>query len=149
MAMSPTPRLLRWLLAASLTLNLLGLGLLAGLAAGDGPRGRDGRPAMAHGPLARALSPEDRRAILEGLRSRGDLRPPGREEREAAMAELVAALRADPFDEPRARAAVEDQAARIDRVEGALREALLARLAAMDPPERAALAERIALGEGE
>ena len=143
MTASPTPRTMRRLLVASLALNLLGLGLIAGAVVSGGPDGRQRGPEMAMGPLARALDAEDRRALARALRDRDDLRGAGREDHEAAMSEIAAALRADPFDVPRARAALEERAAAIDSIEAGMREMLLARLAAMDREERSALAGRL------
>ena len=135
---------LRWLLVASLALNLMVAGLVLGHSLVHQGPGRGPRPMdMSLGPIAKALGADDRRAILAELRGRGDLRAPGRQERRAVMVEVVEALRAEPFDEPRARTALEAQAGRIDAVERALRDALLLRLATLDVEEREALAERI------
>ena len=135
---------LRWLLIVSLALNLLVAGLVVGaLARHGGPGGRPRPAELSLGPFARALEPEDRRAVLRSLGDRPDLRPPGREERAAHFAEVVAALRAEPFDQPRAAAALAEQSERVAAVEQAVQEALLARLAAMTPAERAAFADRL------
>lgn len=139
------PAWMRWLLLASLALNLLVAGLVVGDALVDGPRGP--RPTdLALGAVAEALEPSDRRAILHALRGRHDLRPFGREEPGAALAALAGAARADPFDRAAAEAALEAQGARVERAEAAVRAALLDHLAAMAPAERAAFADRLMAG---
>ena len=143
----PRPGLLRglrWLLVLSLALNLLVAGLVVGaLARHGGPGGRPRPAELSLGPFARALEPEDRREILRSLGGRADLRPPGRVDRAALFAEVVAALRAEPFDHARAAAALAEQSERVAEVERAVQEALLARLAAMTAEERAAFADRL------
>lgn len=142
---SGLPRGLRWLLIASLALNLLVAGLVVGALAREGGPGARPRPAeLSLGPFARALEPEDRRAVLRSLGDhRPDLRPLGRQDRAALFAEVMAALRAEPFDRARAAAALAEQSARVAEVERAVRDALLARLAAMTAAERAAFADRL------
>ncbi len=137
----------RLLLVASLALNLLVAGLVLGDAlAGGGPGGPPRRVEMSLGPLARALDEEDRRAILEDLRARPEVAPLGRGPHGADLAAIRAALRAEPFDPDRARAAFAEQARAVAAAQGAAQEALLARLAAMSPAERAAVAERLEEG---
>ena len=93
---SPSPGAPRWmrvLLVLSLALNLLVAGLLIGDALTGGGPGRGPRPAeMALGPVAQALDPADRRAILGTLRGNPGLRPLGREERIAGLQEIAAVL---------------------------------------------------------
>lgn len=136
----PSTRLLRLALIVSLLLNLVALGIFAGSVIGGRP---PPGPEAGLGPLAGAFGPEDRRALLRDLRQRRDIRPPDRALREATLTSLIEALRSDPFDRDLARAAIEQHAARIEEAEAALREAFIERLAAMDPAERQALAERL------
>lgn len=143
-ARTSLPASFRWLLVASLALNLLVVGLLIGSVLSHGGAGRGPRAMeMTLGPIARALEAEDRHAILHDLHDRPDLRSPDREERGAAFAEIVAAIRSEPFDRARAREAISHQAARVAGVEEAVREALVERLAVMAPTERAAFAGRL------
>jgi len=135
---------LRWLLVVSLALNLLVAGLVVGAALRhDGPRRH---MEMGPGPFAQALSAEDRRAILTALRDRPGFGPPSREERRQAMAEVLAALRSEPFDRSRAEAAMASQADRLATVEQAIRASMIERIASMSPEGRAAFADRL---EGE
>ena len=127
---------LRWVLFASLALNLLVLGLLVGALLDGGP-GRGPRPIeMALGPIVRALDEEDRNAILGSLRQRPDLHPPRREERAAALAEIVESIRAEPFDPERAGQALAAQSGRVAELQAAVQDALLARLQAMTSDQR-------------
>ncbi len=143
---------LRLLLLLSLALNLLVAGLLLGDAlAGGGPGGPPRRVEMSLGPVARALGEEDRRAIQDALRGRPELAALGRGPRGAGgpdFAAILAALRAEPFDPERARAAFAAQARAVAAAQGAAQEALLARLAAMPPEERRAVADRLEAGAG-
>ena len=141
---SATPRWMRVLLVLSLALNLLVAGIVLGDALTDGGAGRGPRPAeMALDPIARALDPEDRRAILQELRGDPDLRPLGEEERGAALAGIAAAVRAEPFDSGRLREALAVRSDRIAAAQRAVQEALLSRIATMTPEERAAFVERL------
>lgn len=147
----PKPRRwLRWLLIASLALNFLLIGVLAGGAV------RMWRAVAADGPAAelallwRAL-PERERDALRGLVDDDDhRRPGGREGREAwraqmraDLAQLRALLVAEPFD----RAALETRLAQArdrhtDRADRALAR-MLDRIEALPAPERARMAERL------
>lgn len=141
---SSAPRWVRVLLVLSLALNLLVAGIVLGNALTHGGPGRGPRPAeMALDPVARALDPGDRRAILHGLRGNPDLRPLGEEERGAALDGIAAAVRAEPFDAARLREALSVRSDRIAAAQRAVQEALVARIAAMSPDERAAFAGRL------
>lgn len=143
------PLWMRLLLAASLALNLLVLGFVLGDALDREGPGRGPRPVeFALGPLARALSPEDRKAILDRLADDPALRPLGRDRREAGFADLRAALEAEPFDPGRARAVLDQQDAALEAAQDAVGDALVERLAAMAPAERRDLAGRLGHGPG-
>ena len=145
----PTPRrtrVLRIVLALSLALNLA----VAGLALGVVLRGKDGHPPrnfdMSLGPVARALSPEDRRAIRDTLKDRHDLAP--RRGRGAELQGLVAALSAEPYASEAVREALEVPARRAAQVQQSAIDALVARVDAMSPEDRAALAARLSQDGG-
>ncbi len=138
------PLWMRMLLVASLALNLLVAGVVLGHAIMDRDHGRGPRPVeLALGPFARAMDREDRRAILESLRGNPDLRPLSRDQRAAAFGEILATLRAEPFDRNRAEAAISAQARKVQDLEQALQGAFLDRLAAMTPDQRVAFADRL------
>lgn len=91
------PRWMRWLLLASLALNLLVVGVVAGFAIKGGPDGRKGPPG-GMGAMHRALSDAERadlkRRMIREFRGRTEEREAVREE----LAALVELLRAEPFD---------------------------------------------------
>lgn len=133
----------RWLLLASLALNVLLVGLIVGAVwrgtreggAGFGPR--PGGPGQMFAYLA-SLPPERRATIIrEGKLARGEVRELRRHVREAQR-ERIAALTADTFDRDRYAAAQ----TRLDNAEARLRELLATSLknaaAAMTPDERRA-----------
>lgn len=151
----PAPRRSgRWLAVAlviSVGLNLLVAGFVAGALLSR--EARDGRPAPAAlardlglGPYVAALSPSDRRAI--GRAVRAEIRAQGAPDRgrieiRRSFAGVLAALRAEPFDEG---ALADLLAAQVERAESRRRlgqEAFVAQLAEMTPQERRAFADRL------
>ena len=85
---------------ASLALNLAIAGLVIGAALKYGPRDghRPPRVDMMTGPYTHALSHKDRREIGERLRREYRAELPSRKEFRAQFDEVVAALRAQPYD---------------------------------------------------
>ena len=102
---------------------------------GSHPRAGD----LALGPVASALGPADKVAILRDLRGRADLAAFGPRAREASFAEVAAALRADPFEADALERTLEDQLARIRQAEEAVRSAVVTHVAAMSPADRVRL----------
>lgn len=143
-----TRRPARWMrpaLVVSLALNLLILGAIGGalLLHGPGP-GHHRHGGFAGGPITRALSDEDRRAIGRQMRrayAEGTL--PGRGGR-ADFDALLAAIRAQPFDrDALARAMAARRAAMQAHLDLGQR-LLLDRLSDMSDAERADFAARLA-----
>jgi uncharacterized membrane protein len=135
---------LRWLLIGSLAMNLAVLGIVAGAMLsgrdGGGPhRGID----IALGPFARALSDDDRRAVMRDLRQDGRLQLPSRGDRNRNLAQLVSALRTEPFDPASLSALLNGQRDRALSVQATTQDALINRIAAMTPAARAAFADRL------
>ena len=146
----PRRRWLMPLLFASLAVNLLIAGIVAGfLAAGPGGRkGDDMRQAgeVIGAPFFRALPQADRRALLaDAMRDRDNLRENRRQLRDR-FERLLGALRAEPFDpEAVRRVLAEQRRAASERLD--IGEALLIdRLSGMTPEGRAAYADRLAEG---
>lgn len=137
----------RWLLVASLGLNLLIVGMAAG-AFLLGPRHPPPPPGAAIWHYGKALPDPYRRALAQDLRaSRGDwssARDTLRGQREA----LAAALEIEPYD-PAAVAAVLDREASLT-VELATRGTglLLAQISRMPPADRRAYAEALRRDRG-
>lgn len=145
---TPTPsRLRRIILPISLALNVLVIGLILG-AILNGPDGRNPRAVdLSLGPLTRALSEDDRRAIGQTIRAeiaRGDRpSPQTRSARGGELAKMLELLRADPFDAAAFTELLARQRARADNWAQAGTDALSARLSAMPAEERAAFADRL------
>lgn len=138
----------RWVLIASLTLNVLALGVLGGVVLRAGPPMMRAMPGdIGLGAYSEALDDADRRALRRSaMEHLGDLRSLRREGQED-MARLAAALRADPWDEAAVRAALASQKDRLNRRADLAGDLLLQRLAAMTPEARRAFADRLeALG---
>lgn len=139
---APAPRWMRIVLVLSLAMNLAVAGLVIGSAwkwsrDGGPPRSVD----LSLGPLGRALAPQDRRAVIERMRDGMDPRPDYGEIRRSA-ATMATLLRSPEFD-------ADAFAAELDRIRmmaGAFQQAgqaaLVARIAAMSPEARQALADR-------
>ena len=149
---SPTaagaPRWMKGLLVVSLAVNLLVAGLAVGQWAGgppdradrSGPRGAS----MALGPLGRALSQEDRRAIAESLRGDRETFRSLRQARAARQAQIVEILQAETFDRAALATLLEVQRTEGGALAARGQDALLDRLEIMSAEERAAFAERLA-----
>ena len=142
--MKPTARpsrIWRIVLIFSLALNLAVVGIVAGAMIsgrfGDGPPRRID---FGLGPVARALTSDERRDIGRDLRQDHNLRS---HDFRGQMAAMTAALRADPYDPAAMQALLEDQAARLSQVQANARLAVLERIAAMSPARRSAFADRL------
>ena len=136
-------RLMRIALVVSVALNLA----VAGLALGFVVRGHDAGPPrgfdMSLGPVARALSPEDRAAIRETLKS-SRVSSNRRGGRDADLAALIAALTRNPYDPEETTRAITAPAARVNGIQAAAAAALADRVAQMTEADRKAFAARLA-----
>ena len=137
----PVRRWLRWLLVASLGLNLLLLGLAAGaILRGPPDRVRAG-PAL--GYYAHALPNPYRRDLGRELRaSRGDWAATRDALRDQRLA-FAAALTAEPYDQDRVEALLAEEQSFATSLGARARALLAAQIARMDPEARAAFAERL------
>ena len=121
--MSDTPKKRRWLvptLVISLALNLLVVGIVIGAITSGGKHrgGHDGGPARGFigEPFLRALPPEHRRALAEGLRENPVAMQETREALRERVQNLLTVLRSDPFDaETAARLLSEQRTLVVDR----------------------------------
>ncbi len=141
---SPKPsRRLRWLLVASLTLNLLVAGVVAGVAlrhvGGDMPPPRS----LGFGPWTGGLDRSDHRALREAFVATGrDFRADWRAER-ADREALLAALRADPFDPAVLDAVAARMNARATQRMAMGQQLIRGHILAMAPEQRHAFADRL------
>ncbi|MDQ2095700.1 periplasmic heavy metal sensor [Rhodalgimonas zhirmunskyi] len=138
-------RSLKIVLFASLALNLAVAGVVIGAVAKHGFEDDRRAPRIEGpgGPLTRALSKEDRREIGRALREEFGAMRPTREAMQAQYAQVIAALKATPYDAETVRAVVAAQSAAMDARVRAGQEQLLNRLDDMSPDERAAFAGRL------
>ena len=134
-------RLWRIVLVLSLALNLAVIGVVVGSAAsgrwGDGPpRSFD----LGLGPIARALEPQERRAIGRKLREDRSLRDFDLRDR---VNRVVAALQADPFEPDVLRALLAEQSERITAVQATAQEVVVEQITAMTPERRRAFGDQV------
>lgn len=140
----PRSRRLRWLLIASLTLNLLIVGVVAGVALRHAGGDLPAPPrSIGFGPWAGGLERSDYKALREAFAATGrDFRADWRADR-ADRDALLTALRADPFEAAALDAITARMNARAtDRMvlgEHLIREHILA----MTPEQRRAFADRL------
>ncbi len=134
-------RLWRVVLVLSLALNLAVIGVVVG-SAGSGRWG-DGPPRsfdLGLGPIARALEPQERRAIGRKLREDRSLRDFDLRDR---VNRVVAALQADPFEPDVLRALLAEQSERITAVQATAQEVVVEQITAMTPERRRAFADQV------
>jgi uncharacterized membrane protein len=131
-------RIWRIVLVVSLALNLAVVGMIGG-ALVSGRFGAHSSPRIDFGvgPVARAFSDDEKRAIARELRADRSLRG------DDFRGQMAAALRADPYDPAVTQALIEDQSARLSQVQARARMAVLDRIAAMSPDRRRAFADRL------
>ena len=129
-------------LGLSVALNLVLLGLIAGGLA-RGHSGRMGPSDAGLGPLASALTPEDRKAMREGFLRMGQN---WRAYRQAAAEDaraLAAIIATEPFDRAAAQAVLDRQTQSVGQRMQASQSLLLDRIAGLSPAERQAFAARL------
>lgn len=136
-------RLWRIVLVASLALNLI----IVGVVAGSVLSGRQGPPRgfeLGLGPLAQALPPETRRAISDTLRRTPSLRPEGRDVRRRSLDAVLTAVRAQPFDAAALSAVLASQSDRGRMLREAAQTAMIDHIAQMTDAQRATFADALA-----
>lgn len=136
-------RLHRRIFLASLALNLVTVGFLLG----DAVAGHGGRPPrvvdIAFGTVTRALSHDDREAIMQGLSDHPALRALGRNRMQAQDTALAMALLATPYDAAAVSAVFDQQITSVMAAQSTLKDALLARIQTMSADARADLADHL------
>lgn len=139
---------MRIVLFTSLALNLLVLGAVVGSRFGEKEQLRKERVEVpgignAIGPYGRALSKEDRRALgREFVRNARELRST-RQEMRALGAQVVDALRAEPFDATPVRALLGQQIEVGQQLQRKGQSLLVERIEAMTPAARAEFADNL------
>lgn len=146
---TPAPRRnrTRWLLVASLGLNLVAAGVIGG-AIIKGPPPPDPGPGPALWHFARSLPDPYRHDLGEALRAtRKDWIGP-REAMEGVSRQLAAALEADPYDPEAVRQLFQQQTEIASRLSLRGSDLLMAQIDRMTPVDRAAYAERLRVQRG-
>ncbi|KAJ02494.1 periplasmic heavy metal sensor [Sulfitobacter mediterraneus] len=148
---TPTPkasRKMRWALGLSLAVNLLFVGAIGGAVYrnADGP-GLDRHRApelRSYGtPYVRALPRKDRRDLHAELKKDNGAVRPSRAERRAQYDNMLAVLRADPFEVDAVRDILKAQGAAAYGMQTAAHSAWLDRISAMSEAERQSYADRL------
>ena len=138
-------------LALSLAVNLAVAGVVIGAALKfqrDGGRMAVPRD-LAFGPYSEALTRDQRRTLLDGMRQNGNGLKGIRTELQADLAAVLTSLRAQPFDASQFRLALEEQNARLAERVADGREGLIAVVSAMSDAERQDFAKNIERRLGE
>ena len=131
-------------LFASLSVNLLVIGLVAGaMLAGPKDRDHTALRGLGYAPFVRALPKEDRLALLEALARGSDSFRDNRAELRSQFEEFLAALRADPFDSAEVERLFSEQRNRILERQQLGQGFLLERIVAMSPQDRAGFADAL------
>lgn len=141
-------RLLRAALAVSVALNLLVAGVVVGglFYRGEGGGRAEMTRDLGFGPFGEALTPKDRRALREWLKTRAPELRSANMQRRADMVALQAALRAQPFDAAGLRAALSAMRARMEGQLALGHAALSKVILGMPEAERRAFADRLERG---
>lgn len=126
-------------MVGSVTLNLVLVGMLGGMVLRGGPDGSLMRAAISALPDdARREMRREGREAFRGTRGRGDLR--------AARADMLAALRAEAFDEAAFRAGLDVARGRLLEIGDRLEGQLVTRLEGLDYLARLEVADRLEKG---
>lgn len=140
----------RWktvVLIISLALNLAVAGLVIGAVVNRAKYDRDA-PRISgevdgYGPVVAALAPEDRDELRDRLRGEGHRFRDNRREVRESFRQVLAALKADPFDRERVEDLMRAQQERLGDQVRLLNSALLDQVSQMNADERRAMADRL------
>lgn len=148
-----TRKITKVILAVSLTLNLLVLGLVAGAHLRDGsddrrfpPSERSAMRDMGFSPFIGALPREHKRAIGKTLRDRSGSFVANRQALAQEMADIIAILRAQPFDPAVLDGVLQAQGARIRGRAETGRDILVEQIGKMTQSDRAEYADKLEHG---
>ena len=130
-------------LVASLALNLLVIGAVAGLAISGGTKGPPSRFDLTAGPITRAMEGDRRDRVRDALRDSDAFRPATRAQMRADMEVLLETLRAETFDADGFRDALSRQRSRLRAGQEAALNAVTVEIADMSLQERSAFADRL------
>lgn len=137
-----TPRMLKILLAISVTLNLIVAGVVVG-AVMRHPSPDDPGRNFVFGPFSGAMTKEDRREMREAFRAGAPEFRRVMGEMKGEFGEILGLLRADTFDAARFAAIIEGQRQRGDRMMALGQSVMAQHIEAMTPEARRAFADRL------
>lgn len=148
---SGTPTWVKILLAVSLMLNMGIIGMMVGaglrhqfdMRAAPPPPVRGAMNDLGFGPFIEAFPPERRRELGRKLRERAGSFTTNRAELRREVDDMLAALRAVPYDPQALQQLIDAQRARILERMSLGRDLLLEEIAAMNDAERAQFADRL------
>jgi len=133
----------KWLLIASLTLNLLVVGAVIGALIKGGPDNRQSRFDLTAGPILRAMPADERDALAAALRENGVFKPGDRMAIRADMDALVEVMKAEDFDADAFRETVSRQRVRLQAGQDVVVETIVTQIEGMSPEVRAEFAQRL------
>ena len=134
----------RVVLVLSLALNLAIVGLVAGFSYRSSVNGKPPqRYEVGLGPLGQALTREQRREIGEKLRGNQDVRRQSHRETIRIMNQIAEIVRTEPLDRGALQSVLGTGSQRLEDLQNAALEALLAQIEEMDADERLEFAARI------
>lgn len=134
---------LRALLVGSLALNLVVVGVVVGVLVKHGHPSGGPRFDLTVGPLTRAMEEPQRDGVRAALRDRGVFRAMDRSAMRTDQQDLIATLRADPFDDAAFRAILSRQRVRLAAGQETVADVVSDQIARMSAPQRAAFADRL------
>ncbi len=134
---------IRIVLVVSLALNLVVVGIVAGVAFKGGPKSGAQRFDLSVGPLTRAMDASQRDALRTALRDSGAFERANRSDIRRDMIAMAAALRAPEFNKNEFRETLIRQRGRLQTVQDAAVDAVTDIIADMSADERAAFADRL------
>ncbi|MEP3687757.1 MULTISPECIES: periplasmic heavy metal sensor [Sulfitobacter] len=148
MTQNPTPRrvrMMRWALGLSLALNVMIIGAVGGALWRHGGPDNKSLPGLRSyaSPYVQALPPDARRDLHNEMRKGGKAHHLDRAARGALYEQMLAALRADPFEPEAAAAILTAQGDAAASVQGAAHSAWLAQVSAMAPETRQIYADKL------
>lgn len=134
---------MRILLVASLAVNLLFVGLAAGVTLRHANASHPSRLELAGGPMTRALAAEDRREVARAIRRAWREAEDGRADLRQSYVGLVADLRAAPFDPAQVTERLREHRARFAVRLRMGQRVLVRHLSHMSEKRRSAYADRL------
>lgn len=140
-------RRLRIALAVSVGLNLLVAGLAIGAAFHGGPDRDKMSRDLGFGPFSEALDMNQRRALRDSLIEKSPEIRSAMQQRRADLSQLLAALRAEPFDVSRMQSALETMRQRLTTQLTLGQNALADVLIKMPTEQRLEFADRLERGQ--